>query len=216
MLQFRHVALLWAVLAPVVARGDDVESLHAFNVNLEFKPGWTLQLHQRIRTFENISAFNQYRVGPILLWQAKPRLTLLGGYYYIDQHRRVVHQPYSLHRIFAGGQYRVLLRESWSLDARSAMERFISTGFQDYWRWRNRALVSWKTRIGSPYVSGEALLQQGIWYGRYTGGMLWKVHPKIVLGAGYEYRQALVGPGSHIIATTFQWTPYRRTPPHVN
>lgn len=216
MTSVRNMALLWVVLIPGVALGDDVESLHVANVNFDFKPGWTLQLHTRVRTFENLSAFNQYRLGPILLWQAAPRFTVIGGYYYIDQNRRVIHQPYSLHRIFAGGQYRVLRGESWSVDARSAMERFISTGFTDYWRWRNRAMVSWKTRIGLPYATGEALVQQGIWYGRYTGGMQWKLNPKVTVGAGYEYRQAAVGPGSHIIATFFQWSAYTHTPPHVD
>ena len=212
----RYVALLWAVLAPGVVLGDDTESLHTANLNFDFKPGWTLQVHTRVRTFENISAVNQYRVGPIVLWQAAPRFTLLAGYYFINQNRRVTHQPYSLHRIFTGGQYRVLRGESWSVDTRSALERFISTGFRDYWRWRNRAMVNWNTRSGLPYVSGEGLVQQGIWYGRYTAGMQWKVHPKVTLGAGYEYRQAPNGPGSHIIATFMQWSAYTHTPPHVD
>lgn len=216
MKRFRHLALLWAVLAPGVALGDDVESLHAFNANLDFRPGWTLQLHTRVRTFENAGSFNQFRVGPILLWQAAPRFMLLAGYYYTEQNRRVIHQPYSLHRVFTGGQYRVLNREAWSLDARSALERFISSGFHDYWRWRNRALVSWKTRAGLPYLSGEALVQQGIWYGRYTAGMQWKVRPKVIVGAGYEYRQAAAGPGSHVIATFVQWSAYTHTPPHMD
>lgn len=204
------------MVAPTVVQADDVGSLHTFNVNLDFKPGWTLQVHTRVRTFENISARDQFRVGPILLWQAAPRFTVIGGYYYIDQQRREVRNPFSLHRIFSGGQYRVLRGDTWSVDARSAMERFISTGFRDYWRWRNRGMVNWSTRIGLPYVSGEALVQQGIWYGRYTGGMQWKVHPRVTLGAGYEYRQSPVGPGSHIIATFFQWSAYTHTPPHVD
>ncbi len=216
MKHFRHAALLWAVLAPGVALGDDTESLHVANVNFDFKPGWTLQVHTRIRTFENFSARNQFRVGPIVLWQAAPRFTVIAGYYYINQNRRLLHVPFSLHRVFSGGQYRVLRGEGWSVDARSVAERFISTGFHDYWRWRNRAMVNWTTRIGLPYVSGEGLAQQGIWYGRYTGGMQWKVHPKLTLGAGYEYRQTPAGPGSHIIATFFQWSAYAHTPPHVD
>ena len=210
------MAVLWVVLAPGMAFGDDVESLHTFNVNFDFKPGWTLQVHTRTRTFENISAYNQFRAGPILLWQAKPRFTVIAGYYYMDQNVRVIHRPYPLQRVFGGGQYRVLRREKWSVDARSVMERFISPEFRDYWRWRNRAMLNWSTRVGLPYVSGEALVQRGIWYGRYTGGMQWKVSSKVTLGAGYEYRQAAVGPGSHVIATFFQWSAYSHTPPHVD
>ncbi len=216
MKRFRRIALLWAVLTPAIALGGDTQSLHALNVNFDFKPGWTLQVHTRLRTQENLGSFNQFRAGPILLWQAAPRLTVITGYYYIDQNRPLDQRPYSLHRIFSGGQYRVVRRENWSLDARSAMERFISTGFKDYWRWRNRALVSWSTRIGLPYVSGEGLVQQGIWYGRYTAGLQWKLRHKITFGAGYEYRQAPVGPGAHVIATLLQWSAYTHTPPHVD
>ena len=118
--------------------------------------------------------------------------------------------------MFGGGPCRLLAREAWSIDARSALERFISPELRDYWRWRNRAMVNWTMRVGLPYISGESMVQQGIWYGRYTGGMQWKVSPRVTLGAGYEYRQAPVGPGSHVIATFLQWSAYTHTPPHVD
>lgn len=210
--------LPWAavLLAALPAVADDLESLHVVNFNFDLKPGWTLQLHTRARTFENISSYNQVRVGPILMWQAAPRFTVLGAYYYINQNTRVTHDPYSLHRLWGGGQYRVLRSETWSIDARSVMERFLSGKFDDYWRLRSRAMYNHRTRLGMPYLSGEALLQQGIWYGRYTAGMQWQVHKRLIVGAGYEYRDAPRGPGSHIIATFFQWTAHRHTPPHID
>lgn len=203
-------------LAALRVSADDLESLHITNFNFDLKPGWTLQLHTRARTFENLGAYNQARVGPILMWQAAPRFTLLSGYYYINQNTRVTHNPDSLHRVWGGGQYRVLRSETWSLDARGVLERFLSPNFNDYWRWRNRAMFNKTTRFGMPYVSGEGLLQQGVWYGRYTAGMQWQVHKRVLVGAGYEYRDAIRGPGSHIIATFFQWTAHRHTPPHID
>ena len=211
-------SLLRAVvfLAALRVSADDLESLHIVNVNIDLKPGWTLQLHTRARTFEYVGSFNQGRVGPVLMWQAAPRFTTLAGYYFINQSTRVTHDPYNIHRVWGGGQYRVLRSESWSLDARGLMERFFSNQFNDYWRWRSRAMFSKTTRIGMPYASGEALLQQGIWYGRYTAGMNWQPHRRLIVGAGYEYRDAPRGPGSHVIATFVQWTAHRHTPPHID
>ncbi|MBI4891077.1 MAG: DUF2490 domain-containing protein [Acidobacteria bacterium] len=209
---------LWAVLVassmPLLA--DDLETLSVFNVNFDFKPGWTLQLHSRVRTFEDVSALNQFRVGPIVMVQMKPRFTALGGYYYIEQNTRHIHRTYPVQRVWGGGQYRFLRGESWSVDGRSLIERHISPNFPDYWRWRNRAMFTFKSRIGTPYVSGEALVQPGVWYGRYTAGLQWQIQKRILVGAGYEFRQAPAGPNAHIIATFFQWTAHRHTPPHID
>lgn len=206
----RYLYRLAIFLVALQVSADDLESLHVVNCNFDLKPRWTLQLHTRARTFEHVGSYNQARVGPILMWQASPRFTALTGYYYISQNTRVTHNPYSIHRVWGGGQYRVLRSESWSVDARGLMERFASARLSDYWRWRNRVMFNKFTRIGMPYVSGEALLQQGIWYGRYTAGMQWQVQKRLLVGAGYEYRDAARGPGSHIIATLFQWTAHRR------
>jgi hypothetical protein len=46
--------------------------------------------------------------------------------------------------------------------------------------------------------------------------MQWQVKNRLLVGAGYEYRDAARGPGSHIIATFFQWTIDRNTPPHID
>lgn len=211
-----HASALLVALGcgPVLA--DDVESLHAFNVNLDFKPGWTLQLHTRVRTFESLGSFNQARGGPIFIWQAKPRFSTLLGYYFINQNTRVSHQPYSLHRVWGGGQYRLVQREAWSIDARAVLERFASASFKDYFRTRTRAMLNRRTPIGMLYLSGEALAQQNNWYGRYSSGLQWRLNPRVIFGAGYEYRQAPVGSGSHILATFLQWNAYRHTPPHVD
>lgn len=206
----------FALFPAFAAQGDDLESLHIVNFNFDLKPGWTLQLHTRTRTFENVSSFNQFRFGPILMWQASPRFTALTGYYSITQNTRVVHRDYPVHRVWGGGQYRVLRQESWSIDARGLMERHVSPEFNDYWRMRSRAMLNVRSRVGMPYLSGEALLQQGIWYGRYTAGLQWQLDKRILVGAGYEYRQSPRGPGSHIIATFFQWTAHRHTPPHID
>jgi len=211
-----HASALLVALACGPLRADDVESLHAFNVNLDFKPGWTLQLHTRVRTFENLGAYNQARGGPILIWQAKPRFSTLLGYYFLDQNTRVLHQPYTLHRFWGGGQYRLLQQENWSIDSRALLERFVSSRFRDYTRFRARLTLNRKTPVGMLFTGGEALVQQSAWYGRYMAGLQWRLNSRLIFGTGYEYRQALSGPNSHVISTFLQWNAYRHTPPHVD
>ncbi|MBI5085733.1 MAG: DUF2490 domain-containing protein [Acidobacteria bacterium] len=207
---------LAALLAASRLHAEDVESLHSLNVNLDFKRGWTLQLHGRVRTFENISTHKESRVGPILLWQARPRLTVLAGYYYTNQHARVTHTSSEVQRLWSGVQYRVARGEKWSVDTRGLVERFLPAGHPEYWRWRNRALLNRSTRIGEFFASGEGLVQQGIWFGQYTSGLRWRVAPRVTLGMGYEYRQTAAGLSSHLIGTYFQWSAYHHVPPHTN
>ncbi|MBN9662793.1 MAG: DUF2490 domain-containing protein [Acidobacteria bacterium] len=208
--------VMLAALAQSSSYADDVESLHILNLNFEWRPGLTLQLHTRLRTFENLGAYNQFRGGPVLLWQANPRLLVISGYYFTDQNRRVVHTNFDSHRVFGGLQYRVLRGETWSVDARGVLESFHSDQFQDYRRVRTRTLLTKKVRFGEPYASGEALHERGTWYGRYAAGVLWKVHPRLKIGTGYEFRQAMTGPSSHVIGTQFEWQAHQPRTPHQN
>ncbi|QOY86654.1 DUF2490 domain-containing protein [Paludibaculum fermentans] len=216
MKQWLLAGAMLAALAQSPAYADDVESLHILNLNFEWRRGLTLQMHTRLRTFENIGAYNQFRGGPVLLWQANPRLLVITGYYFTNQNRRVVHTNYDIHRAFGGLQYRVLRGETWSVDARGALESFHSDQFQDYRRWRTRTLLTKKLRLGEPYASGEALHERGVWYGRYTAGVLWKVNARLKIGTGYEFRQAMTGPPSHVVATLFEWQARRARTPHEN
>jgi hypothetical protein len=186
-------------------RADDFETLHIFNTNFNFKPGWTLQMHTRFRTFENANTFNQFRGGPIMLWQANKRLTVMSGYYFTDQNTRVIHRDYILHRMWGGGQFRVATGRNWALDARSLLERFASKNFADYWRQRNRATVNLKAGKLQPFCFGEALVVPAGWYGRYGVGANWPLTKKLLVGAAYEYRDAPRGQSSHVLATSFQF-----------
>lgn len=209
--------------APVLlaqTSAHDAESLHIVNANLDFRPGWTLQLHSRIRTFERISSFNQFRAGPILMVQMKPRLLALAGYYFIQQNRRVTYQDFHLHRVWLGAQARVLSSRNWTMDARSVTERFISGEFTDYFRFRNRLMLNGNGdgtgRRWRPFVSGEVLRQQTIWYGRYTAGFQYRPGPGVLTSIGYEFRPSPIGSPSHILATMIQFERLRRIPPHID
>lgn len=183
---------------------SDVESLHTFNFNFGLNLDWSLQLHTRVRTFENVSAFNQFRAGPILTWNAAPRLKILSGYFFAEQNTRAVYEVYEVHRPWAGGEYLFFSGGGWDVEGRALLERFISSNFEDYWRWRARAKVNRPTPIGKAYASAE-VLRHDIPIGRYTAGFRWKLDPQVTLGAGYEYRDAERGPGSHLISTILEW-----------
>lgn len=210
--------LLIAPLLPSQTIESDVESLHIVNANLDFRPGWTLQLHTRTRTFESMSSFNQFRAGPILMVQLKPRPLGLAGYYFINQNRRVTYQDFHVHRIWLGAQLRAVSRARWTLDARSVTERFVSGEFTDYFRFRNRAMVSasGNRRRWLPFASAELLNQQRIWYGRYTGGIQYRPAPGVLTSIGYEFRPSPIGSPSHILATMIQFERVRRIPPHID
>lgn len=212
--------LLSAPLLPSQTIEDDVESLHIVNANLDFRPGWTLQLHTRTRTFESMSSFNQFRAGPILMVQFKPRLLGLAGYYFIDQNRRVTYQDFHVHRIWLGAQVRAVSHSRWLLDARTVTERFVSREFTDYFRFRNRAMVSangnGNGRRWLPFTSAELLNQQRIWYGRYTAGVQYRPGPGVLTSIGYEFRPSPIGSPSHILATMIQFERLRRIPPHID
>jgi hypothetical protein len=207
-----------STLLAAQTREDDAESLHIVNLNLDFRPGWTLQLHTRVRTFENISSFNQFRAGPILMVQLRPRLVGLAGYYYINQNRRVTYQDFHVHRVWAGAQVRAWDTPRWAWDARSLTERFISSEFRDYYRFRNRLMVTGAApgRAWQPYASAELLRQQSLWYGRYTAGVQFRPARGVLASLGYEFRPSPIGAPSHILATMIQFERPRRIPPHID
>ena len=212
MTKWLRAGVLFAALPAVSLQAADLESLHAFNVNWDLKPGWTLQLHTRGRTFENLGEYNQFRAGPILIWHASRRFTSLSGYYLTDQNARVAPQRFRVHRPWWAGQYRLVSGEKWALDGRAGVERMLSARFDDYWRGRGRLIVSRATPIGQATATSEGIRERGVWYGRLTAGLQWKIQKNMTFGAGYEYRDAARGQGSHVIATTLNWDAHPAPP----
>jgi hypothetical protein len=207
------------VVAAIVCTGllqaEDFGTLHALNANLEFSQKWTLQLHSRLRSKEHASSLQEARFGPILIGQLRPRLNALAGLYQIHQFNSSLSSP-TAYRAWGGVQFRTLSRESWWLDSRHLVERYIDRASTDYFRARNRLSLTWRARRLNPYISGEAMVQQGIWYGRFTTGIQWQTSAPVVIGLGYEYRDAPTGKGMHILATQLQFRAWRHSPPHID
>jgi hypothetical protein len=207
------VAALLSVCA--VQAQDDFGVLHITNANLELNEKSTLQIHTRLRTYDNSSEFFQFRAGPILIHQFQPRIVGLAGYYYMSQdgssraNRRI-------HRFWAGPQFRILDSRKWAVDTRHLIERFAVSGDDDYTRYRNRAMLIYKQGTLQPFASFEALVQNGEWYERHAVGVQIRSRGPMSYTVGYEYRASPAGPGIHLIATTIQFRAWRHGPPHID
>lgn len=202
--------LLIVVCAAAVLSAGDTESLHIFNGNLDFSRRATLQLHGRVRMNHNVSDFYQVRGGALLLLQQNPRLQWISGYYLVEQEGSA-RRLFDVHRVFGGGQIRLWQAERKALDWRNLLERHFTTSAPDFWRYRTRMMVAGKSGAGwQPYASAEGLVTRGIWTTRLAGGMQYLGTGGRMIGFGYEWRQYLTGPASHIITTSVQFPVWRR------
>ncbi len=201
--------LLLFCLAVRVSTAGDFESLHVANANLDFSKRVTIQLHSRLRTNHNVRQFYQARGGPILLIQQNAWLQWLGGYYYIGQETNAK-QLFDQHRVFGGAQARIWQDERRALDWRNAMERHFGGPVEDFWRYRSRMMLAGKS--GSrwqPYGSVEGLLAKSTWTARVGAGIGFSGSEGRQFLIGYEWRQYLTGPASHILTTTLQFPAWR-------
>jgi hypothetical protein len=203
-----RLALTVAVLA-ALAKGGDFESLHIVNTNFDFSKRVTLQLHGRLRTNHKVQDFYQARGGPVLLVQQNPRLQWIGGYYYIGQETNA-RQLFDQQRAFCGGQVRLWQGPKHGLDWRNVLERHFAGPVPDFWRYRTRMLFS--GRAGArwqPYGSAEGLVARRIWTTRIGAGIGFMGSEGRMFLLGYEWRQYLTGPASHILTTTVQFPGWR-------
>lgn len=178
--------MLLAAAGPVSAA--DVETQHAFDVTLPLQPKVELVLHSRIRTQPGTLGFYQVRAGPIVTWRIRPRVALIGGYYYAQQ-EQVDNDFVGGHRPFAGGEVAVVEARRFSLDQRFLAERFLSRAAEGFNRYRLRTRIGLKGPV-APYASHEVFADARGWRStRYSGGIRWKMLPAVQLDFGYFYEQ---------------------------
>jgi hypothetical protein len=212
------IRLLMCLALPAFsARGEDrnVASLHQFNLLTQTMGKTRLMWHNRVRFFDGISDFYQFRTGPIVYYDWNERLQLLAGYYLLEQRSNGAFQ--TIQRPWAGAQFRIWKRDRASVDWRNLLERHAYSGPGDFTRFRSRAAVNLQPKAGwQPYASAEGLALQGHVVGRYAAGVNYATRQGHVIGFGYEFRQTVGGPGSHFIATLMQFQikgPRRREKP---
>jgi hypothetical protein len=185
----------------------DVETQHAFDVTLPLKPKLELTIHSRVRSQPGGLGFYQVRTGPVASWDAFPRMTLLSGYYYARQERKIDNDFIGGHRLFGGAEIAVVDTARFSIDQRLLAERFLSDATADFNRYRFRSRLGAKGSL-APYTSHEFLFDaQGWRSNRHSAGIRWSALPAVQIDLGYlyEHRRADVGPGRHMWLTSFHW-----------
>ena len=209
----RPIALVLSAAAVYPVWAADVETQHAFDVTLPLRPKLELILHSRVRTQPGGLGFYQARAGPIVSWDAAPRISLLSGYYFAKQERRIDRDFIGGHRFFGGAEFAVAEARRFSIEQRLMTERFLSDAAPDFNRYRLRSRLSAKGVV-APYTSHEAFFDALGWRSnRYSAGIRWSPLPalQIDLGYFYEHRRLEVGPARHMWLTSihFKKTPRR-------
>jgi hypothetical protein len=149
----------------------------------------------------------QARAGPIFSWDATPRLTLLSGYYYAQQERRIDRDFIGGHRFFGGAEFAVVEARRFSIEQRLLGERFLSDAAPDFNRYRLRSRLSAKGAV-APYTSHEFFFDaQGWRSNRHSAGVRWSPLRAVQVDLGYLYerRRHAVGPDRHMWLTSIHW-----------
>jgi hypothetical protein len=186
--------------------------MHISNLDLTLNRRTTLQLHSRFRTRDAVREFFQVRFGPIVQFNVNPRVTAIGGYYYIDQHYpgRQAAEWDDFNRYFGGASVRLVDRPKITVDWRGLAEKFHSTPGGDFTRLRSRGGVNLNLRTWMPYGTFEVLRANDTVFFRTGGGINRRMSRVLTMGFGYELRQAPTRALSHIIVTTVLVQPQRK------
>jgi hypothetical protein len=221
----RPIVFVLSMAAVYPLWAADIETQHAFDVTLPLKPRLELILHSRIRTQAGGLGFYQTRAGPIVSWDVTPRISLLSGYYYARQERKVDNDFVGGHRLFGGAEIAVVETRRLSIDQRLLAERFLSDATDDFDRYRSRTRLSAKGSIApytshefffdargwrtiAPYTSHEFFFDARGWRSnRHSTGIRWSALPAVQIDLGYlyEHRRAGVGPDRHMWLTSIHW-----------
>ena len=198
------MAALTALAVSGQAQDRDVASLHQFNFFLPTSGHLRVMLHNRVRFYNDISDFLQYRTGPIVFYDWKPQVQLMSGYYLIQQ--RSNDTFVTIQRPWFGASVNTYRSERLRVDWRTLLERHIYIGPGDFTRFRTRAITNFQPKSGwQPYASAEALALKGHVIGRYAAGLNYATERGHLFGFGYEYRQDIGKPGSHFLTTLIQF-----------
>ncbi len=193
-----------ALLLPLACGAQDWGSLHVVNANLPLGEKLLLQFHSRLRTNDNFGDYFQSRGGAIVSYRLQPKMSLIGGYYFADEETRSKARS-DFHRFFGGASFVLPMPSKLKLEARSLLERFVGTSRGDYFRARERMLLSFGTGKVRPYLQLEGLAQQGIFTGRFGGGAQFVMRGGRDVWVGFEHRQLASGGYINLITTNYQF-----------
>ncbi|MFN3321887.1 MAG: DUF2490 domain-containing protein [Bryobacteraceae bacterium] len=204
------LAGLLGLLAPVL-RAEDMQMWHWWTNEIGINKKAFVIVHSQFRTKRPIGEFLQGRWGPILMYSPKPRLYLVGGYYY--RREPAPRQPGTgdSHRYFGGMQNYFYLggdeKPKYFLESRILLERFQGGPegtLTDYTRLRYRSRISLYGKKVSPLLGYEVFAwRNGLWANRPHAGIRWIPSPRVMLDIGYYWDGRRPGAGTprHLIFT---------------
>ncbi len=195
------------LLACPVAGAENFWSWHGFDLIAMKKAGWEITLHSRLRTRQG--ELQQGRTGAIARREVAPRVSMVSGYYY-GKEEDSLDEVRDVHRIFGGGEFTLLRRETAKLAGRTLVEYFFRETRPDSARYRQRLRFE-QGRVVGPAVQGEWFFDgEGFLSQRYQAGVRWKVNGWATLEAGYLYdrRRAAIGSNRHAVVTSVTLDPW--------
>jgi hypothetical protein len=193
-----------ALLLPLACGAQDWGSLHIANANLPLGERLLLQFHSRLRTNDRFGDYFQSRGGGILWYSLRRDISLISGYYFADE-EAPSGERMDFHRVFGGTNFVLPTPPKLRIEARSLLERFIGTRSGDYFRVRQRMLITLGKKKIRPFAQMEGLVQQQLWTGRFGGGALFVMSGGREASIGFEHRQLPSGGYINLITTNFQF-----------
>ena len=207
------------VLALLLSRSAlpalDFGSLNLADARLPLHKRFTLTAHSRLRSDHNLSRYLQSRAGAIGLTHLTPKLSLVTGYYFIDQGRPSQTGRDSWHRLFTGPLFVPIRTPNFVLESRTLYERFLSVPSGDFTRFRQRLWVDLPRLPLQPWMQVEGLVTRFPSAGgavnrftrRYGAGIGLQAPNSMRIRLGVEYRQNITGPGMFNLVSIVEWRP---------
>ena len=200
-----QVGLLAVLVIPVVNAQVHFEAWQAFDVPLVDSKRFNAVLHSQIRERQRLRDFFHARAGPVIRYRLKPRLALIGGYYFGEFEVLRDHWGND-HRTFGGFEsVRSVGRNNLSL--RTMVEHHF--GGPDAPELRARQQVTVTRALGKyaayggcePFFDVKGLLMQ-----RWIAG--WRIplntRDRMDVSYYFDHRVARAGDSRHVIQTAFR------------
>jgi len=145
----------------------DLETQNVFEVSVPVSGRTELIAHSQVRTADYLRDLFQVRGGAIVNYRLRPRLTLIGGDYYVED--EAPRRWRATNRLFGG--IGLAFRRKVTIETRTLAERHFRIEGPDYWRLRQRVRVVLPLRL-SPYFSAEYLTRvRRLDSGRFLAGI---------------------------------------------
>ncbi|MBM3758831.1 MAG: DUF2490 domain-containing protein [Acidobacteria bacterium] len=203
----QFVAMVFAITLP--AGATELFSWHTMDTTLIQKGRFELSSHHRTRTRQELTYLDQSRVGAIGRWTARPKLVVLAGYYFQPQQLRDDLWTRG-HRVWGGVEAPLWSKPGHLVSGRLLMERHLSTGRADYFRYRTSLrYVAGKGRV-RPFIQNEVLAAwPGFHSTRNSGGVMMRLNDQLSLDVSYLYdvRRTFWGGDRQSVVTSMKWTP---------